>query len=79
MLNLIFENYSSAKHPEVDVQVKQWIDKKRGEGAAINGSEIICKALQVSEAENLPLKGSRGWLYRFLLRNKLSLRFEFYF
>lgn len=68
----------SAKHPEIDKQVYEWIIARRNEGAIINRCDVMCKALQISQQHNVKMKASRGWLAKFLFRNRLSLKLKNY-
>lgn len=43
----------SAKFPEIDKQVYEWVIAKREDGAIINGCDVMCKALQLAQEHSV--------------------------
>ena len=66
----------TCKYPELESELKNWIVEQRIAGSCLDGFRIVAKAMQLATIHSLDtFRGSRGWLYNFLKRNKLVLRY----
>ena len=65
------------RHPDVEVQVLEFVHKRRKTGQPVNSYTIRSKAKQVAKVFNISnqeFKASRGWVDRFMKRAGLSLQ-----
>ena len=63
--------YCPAKFPELEIELKEWFDKKRKAGIGISTTVIHLKAKLMSKARNV--KASVHWCHRFMDRHDLSI------
>jgi hypothetical protein len=73
---LFFLNRKSASHyPRLEKRLFKWIKEKRANGVGLDGVLIVCEGMRIAEELGIDaFKGTRGWLYRFLVRFRLTLR-----
>ena len=65
----------SAKWPEMEEELLNWVKEKRQEGCAISTTSLRLKAKTIAKAAgNEEFKASQGWAYRFMGRHGLSVR-----
>ena len=70
-------HYCSAKFPELEKELKEWIDEKRKAGIGISTTVIRLKAKSMAKARNVAeseFKASVHWCHRFMDRHDLSIR-----
>ena len=69
--------YCPAKFPELEKELKEWIDEKRKAGIGISTTVIRLKAKSMAKARNIAeseFKASVHWCHRFMDRHDLSIR-----
>ena len=69
--------YCSAKFPELEKELKEWIDEKRKAGIGISTTVIRLKAKSMAKARNVAeseFKALVHWCHRFMDRHDLSIR-----
>lgn len=69
--------YCPAKFPELEKELKEWIDNKRKAGIGISTTLIRLKAKLMAKARNIAeseFKASVHWCHHFMDRNDLSIR-----
>ncbi len=65
------------KFPTVDSQVFKWFKCQRSNGLIVTSDDLQMKGLRAAHEHNIPheeFKASKGWLKRFIQRNKLTSR-----
>ena len=64
--------YRACKFPEVETELKTWIQEQRVSGACIDGFMITNMAIRITLNLGInSFKGLKGWLVNFLRRNRL--------
>ena len=69
--------YCPAKFPELEKELKEWINEKRKAGIGISTTVIRLKAKSMAKARNIAeseFKASVHWCHRFMDRHDLSIR-----
>ena len=69
--------YCSAKFPEIEKELNEWIDEKRKAGIGISTTVISLKAKSMAKARNVAeseFKASVHWCHCFVDRHDLSIR-----
>ena len=69
--------YCSAKFPEIEKELNEWIDEKRKAGIGISTTVIRLKAKSMAKVRNVAeseYKASVHWCHRFVDRHDLSIR-----
>ena len=69
--------YCPAKFPELEKELKEWIDEKRKAGIGISTTVIRLKAKSMAKVRNVAesdFKASVHWCHRFMDRHDLSIR-----
>ena len=69
--------YCPAKFPELEKELKEWIDEKRKAGIGIFTTVIRLKAKSMAKARNIAeseFRASVHWCHRFMDRHDLSIR-----
>nr|AHN53440.1 DDE superfamily endonuclease [Nuttalliella namaqua] len=65
----------TAKWPELEVEVKEWITRHRQNGISVSTKMIINEAKRIAvEKGMMDFTGSPSWCYRFMKRSGLSMR-----
>lgn len=65
----------SAKWPELEVHLKEWVLAQRKQGFQVSGSSILREARAEAIRENYQgFKGSHHWVFNFMKRNKFAMR-----
>jgi hypothetical protein len=63
----------TAKWPQLETDVKNWVRDHRNNGISVSTKMIICEARRWATTHITDFAGTPAWCYRFMKRNGLSM------
>jgi hypothetical protein len=74
-LIFLYKRKRSSRYPALEKRLFSWIQEERAKGVGLDGVLIMAQGFKLAVELGLDtFRGTRGWLYRFLVRHRLSLR-----